>query len=289
MTRCTFVAGLALLLTGTAGTALSAAIPATRIGGDVTFVSGGIGVAEQERLKAREKEFNLKLVFTLTEGNYVADVGVVLMDAEGRKVIEDVAVGPFFLAKLSPGTYSVSASYNGHAQSRKVTVGKALRTEYLRWPADPRTDFAVREDGQGGRAAAPKAQPLPDGEVSYVSGGVGEDALAELKAKEPQYNLKFVFTLVEGNYVADVGVALKSASGKTVLGHVAEGPIFLARLPAGTYSAVVDYGGRSQTRSIKVGEKLRTEYFRWPSDPETDLAVSRWLEPPAGAKSKTRQ
>jgi hypothetical protein len=32
-----------------------------------TFISGGIGIDSQERLTAREKEFNLKLVFTLAE------------------------------------------------------------------------------------------------------------------------------------------------------------------------------------------------------------------------------
>jgi len=48
-----------------------------------SFVSGGVGASSQEDLKAREREFNLKLVFTLVEGNYVADVNVAIRDAGG--------------------------------------------------------------------------------------------------------------------------------------------------------------------------------------------------------------
>jgi hypothetical protein len=53
------------------------------------------GEAELAALAAREKEFNLKLVFSLVQGNYVADVDVTVSDAKGAKVIERSANGPF--------------------------------------------------------------------------------------------------------------------------------------------------------------------------------------------------
>jgi hypothetical protein len=87
-----------------------------------------------------------------------------------------------------------------------------------------------------------------------------------------------VFTLVQGNYVADVAVTLKDAQGRTRIEHVADGPVFLARLPAGAYSVEASYEGRLQVRKLKVTDRLRTEFFRWPSDPERDVPVSRWLE-----------
>jgi hypothetical protein len=111
--------------------------------GAVRFVSGGVGEDSEEHLKAQEKEFNLKLVFTLVEGNYAADVGVKIADAAGKTVIEHVADGPFFMAKLPAGAYTVTASYSGKAQTRKVKVGDRLRTEYLRWPSNPQTDFML--------------------------------------------------------------------------------------------------------------------------------------------------
>ena len=110
----------------------------------VSFISGGIGMDSEERLKAREKEFNLKLVFTLVEGNYVADVGVTIKNAAGKTMVEHVADGPFFMAKLPAGAYSVTAAYEGKTQTRKVSVRDGrLHTEHIRWPSNPETDFPL--------------------------------------------------------------------------------------------------------------------------------------------------
>jgi hypothetical protein len=106
----------------------------------IEYLSGGVGINSQEEINARAKDFNLKLVFTLNEGNYIADVGVAVKDAKGRSVVEDTADGPFFLAKLPAGQYTVAATYEGRTVTRKLQVGKGLRTEYLRWPSNPGTD-----------------------------------------------------------------------------------------------------------------------------------------------------
>ena len=106
----------------------------------IEYVSGGIGIDAQDRINERARDFNLKLVFTLNEGNYIADVGVAVKDAKGRTVVEDTAEGPFFLAKLPAGQYTVAATYEGRTVTRKLQVGKGLRTEYLRWPSNPETD-----------------------------------------------------------------------------------------------------------------------------------------------------
>ncbi len=127
--------------------------------GAVAFVSGGIGVDSQERLQALEKEFNLKLVFTLVEGNYLADVNVVVKDGAGKILVEHLAEGPFFLAKLPAGRYSVAATYEGRTVTRKVSVGaKGLRTEYLRWPGNPQADFPLPPEREDGPKTGAKAQ-----------------------------------------------------------------------------------------------------------------------------------
>lgn len=46
---------------------------------------------------------------------------------------------------MPPGSYIVEATCNGRTQSRNVKVGPRPRTEYLRWPGNPETDFPVRD------------------------------------------------------------------------------------------------------------------------------------------------
>lgn len=110
----------------------------------VSFMSGGIGLDSQARLEARERDFNLKLVFTLVEGNYVADVGVTIQDAAGKNVVQLVVNGPFLMARLPTGKYAVNAVYDGKMQTRQVEVRVGrLRTEYLRWPSKPGVDYPL--------------------------------------------------------------------------------------------------------------------------------------------------
>ncbi|MGQ0750296.1 MAG: carboxypeptidase-like regulatory domain-containing protein, partial [Betaproteobacteria bacterium] len=83
-------------------------------------------------------------VFTLEQGNYIADVGVSVKDAQGRTVIEDVADGPYFMAQLPPGRYTVEARYGGKTVTRNLQLGgQGTRVAYLRWPSNPETDFVA--------------------------------------------------------------------------------------------------------------------------------------------------
>ncbi len=116
-------------------------------------------------------------------------------------------------------------------------------------------------------------------EAIFASGGIGDAEVARLNALEKAYNLKLVFTLVEGNYLADIRVVIRGAAGGKAYEHFAEGPLLFARLPAGHYDVAATYQGRTVTRRVKLlDNRLRTEYLRWPSDPVNDLPVSRWLE-----------
>jgi len=283
-----FLGGLASMVVAVALAPAVAAQPVERIlsRDGIAYVSGGIGVSSQERLKMMEPQFNVKLVFTLNQSNYLADVRVALKDKMGKLLLEDVTDGPIFMARVPAGSYTVSATYSGRAQSRSIQVAAKLRTEYFRWSGDAVIEAPGRADDKGGAAQAKMSK---GDTVPFVSGGIGSGAIAALKAREGQYNLKLVFSLIEGNYVADVNVVLKDVAGRVVAEHFAEGPIFMARLPAGSYSASVTYQGNTQTRPVRVGERLHTEHFRWPSNPETDLPVSRWLEPKSEGTSAAPQ
>jgi hypothetical protein len=147
-----FMKSMAVLLLAAIPLMAAAQAPMERgqTAGGVPVLSGGIGADSQQHIKAREKEFNLRLVFTLVEGSYLSGVSVTVRDTAGKTLVEHLADGPFFLARLPDGAYSVTAVYEGKPQVRKVVVRAGqLRTEYLRWPSNPQSDFPLPREGAG--------------------------------------------------------------------------------------------------------------------------------------------
>lgn len=129
----------------------------------------------------------------------------------------------------------------------------------------------------GFAVAAANAQELGGTQngVPYLSGGVGEDSVARIQARAKDFNLKLLFTLVEGNYLADIGVTIQDSSGKTLVDQVADGPFFLAKLPAGSYTIAATNYGKTQTRKVHVSANgLHSEQFRWASTPEDHPTLS---------------
>ncbi len=102
------------------------------------------------------------------------------------------------------------------------------------------------------------------GSVPTLTGGIGIEENNILRPQQAKFNLKFLFTFLEGDYIADVAVKVADASGKVVIEQTVDGPILLALLPAGTYVATLTYEGVAQTRKIALSAKgLRTEQVRW--------------------------
>jgi hypothetical protein len=131
---------------------------AAKANASVPAVSGGVSLNARDTLRTTERNANVKLVFALNTGNYVSDVQVKVVDPAGRVVIDDTSNGPWLLAKLPPGTYTATATYNGKAVTQKVSVGKSgLRTAQFRWPA------SVEQQGIGTAGAEAGGQILGTG------------------------------------------------------------------------------------------------------------------------------
>ena len=103
----------------------------------IAYVSGGIGMEEREALQAAAKDYNLKLVFAEKgSGAYLADVKVVIADGRGVKRLDAESEGPWFLAKLPPGRYKVTAETGGRRLVQSATIGNKGRAElHFYWPA----------------------------------------------------------------------------------------------------------------------------------------------------------
>ncbi|MDJ0968581.1 MAG: hypothetical protein QNJ06_01680 [Kiloniellales bacterium] len=97
------------------------------------YVTGGIGIAERERLSAMANDFSLKARFAMQAGNYLADIQVTIEDAQGNKVIETMADGPWLLVDLNPGSYKVIATsaVADETLRKDVQVQPASSTEVL--------------------------------------------------------------------------------------------------------------------------------------------------------------
>lgn len=106
----------------------------TRHYGPVTFVSGGIGDEEQREIRARERDFNLKLVFAGRDGSYFGDVDVAVVNQKGDTVLEAYAVGPFLLAQLPKGKYRIKAIAEEEVRLSSIEIaGQGLHERVLRW------------------------------------------------------------------------------------------------------------------------------------------------------------
>ncbi|WP_232219938.1 carboxypeptidase-like regulatory domain-containing protein [Pseudogulbenkiania sp. MAI-1] len=115
-------------------------------------------------------------------------------------------------------------------------------------------------------AAAEEALPQgqTQGQASFISGGIGADEVAAMKAVRQDYNLRLLFAAKgSGEYLADVAVVVRNARGDTVLDTVAKGPFFYARLPAGQYQVSASYQDKSQARKVRLGRSGSELSFYW--------------------------
>jgi len=102
------------------------------------------------------------------------------------------------------------------------------------------------------------------GNVPYVSGGIGIDAIDRLDTMASQFNVKLVFAFRNGEYLSDVNVTITDATGKAIVDTVSDGPWFMTKLRPGHYQIVASFAGQAERRSLAVGAaKLNTVDFRW--------------------------
>jgi hypothetical protein len=90
--------------------------------GDITFVSGGVGLDEVDTINRLKPNYNLHLLFVVSSGEYLSDIEVAIFDKKGNIYLQAVSLGPFMLVNLKPGSYYVKAQLDGQVRQKKVTV-----------------------------------------------------------------------------------------------------------------------------------------------------------------------
>ena len=100
-------------------------LPAAHKLGEITYLSGGIGQTEGDAIKHVAKYYPLELEFLLKakpRDEYLSDVKVRIKDAHQKMVLNITSGGPFLLAKMPTGKYTVSAERNGRIEQREVQI-----------------------------------------------------------------------------------------------------------------------------------------------------------------------
>ena len=117
-----------------------------------------------------------------------------------------------------------------------------------------------------GALAKDELPPLQTyGGVSYISGGIGLDESTAIKAAARDFTLSLLFVQTKrGEYLADVNVSIRDKEGALVLEAVSEGPMLLARLPAGIYKISAEHDGTALAKTVRVDSRRMTQAaFVW--------------------------
>lgn len=107
----------------------------------ISYLNGGVGVEEQNAMRAFRADYNLQLVYaTQKTGAFRSDVQTTIADAKGNQLLSVANTGPLFYAKLPAGTYRISAAAEGKEFKRTVKIGTSARELTLHWENDSPDD-----------------------------------------------------------------------------------------------------------------------------------------------------
>ena len=114
--------------------------------------------------------------------------------------------------------------------------------------------------------AQPRVAPaLPDNaRIEYINGGFGTEEADRMRALSTEFPVRLTFSRHNGTqntdeFVADVNIRVTDSGGRTVLNVASQGPIFLLRLPEGSYAIEAQHNGETKTRRFDVVPGKRQE------------------------------
>jgi hypothetical protein len=132
-----------------AHTAGASLLPPEQKQGSIVYVTGGIGLDEAKAVERMARNYPLTLEFLVKaqpRAEFTAAVKVIVTDHTGKVVLDTLCEGPFLLARLPPGRYTVTAEQAGETKTRHVqVVDKSAKRVIFEW------DRAVSRPEEAGR------------------------------------------------------------------------------------------------------------------------------------------
>jgi hypothetical protein len=127
--------------------------------------------------------------------------------------------------------------------------------------------IGVINDTQGG---LPKVQEQNG--VTFISGGAGSEEADAFNRMSENFNLKLTMTVPSGQFTSPTMIRIEDKSGTPLVETKPNGPIFLAKMPAGDYVIQVNAEGQTLTRKATVpASGLEAIAMTWPAADEQPI------------------
>lgn len=132
-------------------------------------------------------------------------------------------------------------------QLKRVQQGQpsSVPSDAIReWPGNASTQSDTAPGAMIGSEGAGAIPALPlevktAGDITYISGGIGDEDLTQLKATEKDYNLHVLMSMKSGEYISQATMRILDAAGTELLVIEDAGPYVYAQLKPGTYTLEV--------------------------------------------------
>jgi hypothetical protein len=116
-------------------------------------------------------------------------------------------------------------------------------------------------------SALPPAQTR--GDISWVSGGIGQTQAKAFEHASSRYPLTLEFVVkppkqARAEFTAAVPVTITGRNGRQLLSATSRGPFMLLELPEGRYTLSAQHRGTKIERHVVVGPGHRRVVFEWP-------------------------
>lgn len=98
----------------------------------------------------------------------------------------------------------------------------------------------------------------PQSPVSWMSGGIGDEARDDMRKAAAGYNVHLVFSDRQGAYLANIPFCVSRPDGREIQSGVSEGPLLYLQLPPGAYQIAAMIDGTWQSRRIQAGTSPRS-------------------------------
>ena len=89
-------------------------------------------------------------------------------------------------------------------------------------------------------------------EISWLSGGVGDEALGEMRKVAASYNVHVVFSERSGAYLASIPYTVAAGDGRIIRSGISDGPLLYLKLKPGAYQISAEIDGVWQRHSLKL-------------------------------------